>query len=239
MNLTRHLVVTAFGAFPGCPINPTEVLAQSVVRDLERSHALDGWEAQSRTLPTEWGSPAALVADIRTRRSPPDLLLSLGVDAHRNRLCIERFGVNRADLKRSDARGRFAPAGSLVEGGPDRLEGQLHRPPFSTVVEQVASSGRPVDLSDDAGRYLCNAVFYQLLDAFDAEPKPSAAPVVGFIHVPHIIGVSRDVGDSMALPEGVVLGALRDLIVGFCTTIDERSIPGSANQPDALASKTP
>jgi pyroglutamyl-peptidase len=61
------------------------------------------------------------------------------------------------------------------EGGPATLPTRL---PVERIVEALAAEGYEVRTSDDAGGYLCNHLFYEMLTRL-----PDGA-VAGFVHVP-------------------------------------------------------
>ena len=64
----------------------------------------------------------------------------------------------------------------IREGGPDELPTRL---PVDRLLEALEAAGfEEVVTSEDAGGYLCNHVFYRLLDEVDA------SRVAGFVHVP-------------------------------------------------------
>jgi pyroglutamyl-peptidase len=189
----RRFLITGFGPFPGCPVNPSGPLAEAAARRL-------GLEA--RVLPVTWDVPARLGAEMRGW----DGVLALGVAAGRRRVEVERRAFNQAG-EAVDAAGA-AVGGALVPGAPAALEGLLHRPPFDAVVARAIDRGLPVGYSDDAGRYLCNALFFHLLHAGDGRPA-------GFVHVPHVRGISAVPDDPDALDADRATDAVAALAAGF------------------------
>jgi pyroglutamyl-peptidase len=188
----RRFLVTGFGPFPGCPVNPSGALAEAVARRL-------GIEA--RVLPVTWDVPARLAAEVGAF----DGVVALGVARGRRGVDVERRAVNLAASALPDAAGALG-GGPLVPGAPEALEGLLHRAPFDAAVEAARARGLPVGYSDDAGRYLCNALFFHLLRAADGR-RP-----VGFVHVPHLRGVSAPDGDADALDPAIAAEALGALV---------------------------
>ncbi len=191
----RRLLVTGFGPFPGCPVNPTAWLAEEAGRALGLP-----W----RVLPVTWDVPARLAAEA----AEYDGVVALGVARGRRAIEVERFAHNLAGAANADAAGVAGSGGRLVEGAPDVLEGVLHRPPFGAVVASARAGGLPVGESDDAGRYLCNALFFHLLCAAGGRP-------VGFVHVPHLRGVSAAADDTEALDAAVARAAVLHLVTGW------------------------
>lgn len=155
------VLVTGFGPFPKVPVNPTAAVAR----------ALDGAEVAGarvvgRVLPVDWaqGLPAL---DAAVAEAQPDVLIMLGV-APRAGIQVERVARNRCEV-RADVAGATGPA-VLAADGPAELATTL---PWEALCALGAAP------SDDAGGYLCNAVFYR---AMQAHPQIAQR---GFVHVPH------------------------------------------------------
>jgi len=151
------VLVTGFGPFPGVPHNPTSVLARSMHG--EERH---GVRFVGDVLPVSY------------RRSPRQTLAL--VDAHKADYVLGT-GISRG----SSSPRVESVAHHVVESAVD-VEGQtatllrgpaLRRAPWAPAVAEAL--GLP--LSDDAGRYVCNAWLYAMLGA-------SIAPRVAFLHVP-------------------------------------------------------
>jgi pyroglutamyl-peptidase len=102
---------------------------------------------------------------------PPDAVLMIGVAGRSKRVRIERRAVNRASLLLPDAVGRRPGALTLDDGSFARnLRGSPA--PLRAILQRHAVPGR---ISQDAGRYLCNAAYRRAL----------AAPIpVLFVHIP-------------------------------------------------------
>lgn len=163
-----RLLVTGFGPFPGIPCNPSAAIARRVAAS-PRWRRLDV-AASCLILPTTY---AALDDDLdpALERERPDAVLMIGVAGRSRRVRVERRAVNRASLLLPDASGRRPSGLTLAEGptvrhlrdSPERLRAMLRR------------HAVPCGISQDAGRYLCNAAYYRAL----AAPCP-----VLFVHIP-------------------------------------------------------
>ncbi|WP_407523938.1 peptidase C15 [Methylobacterium oryzisoli] len=162
------LLVTAFGPFPGMPVNPSEAVARRLVRS-PRLVLAAGGPPKLRILPTTY-------AAISTHLDPalaeaPAAVLMIGVAGRSRRVRVEMRAVNRASRLFPDAGGRLAARLTLEPDGPYR------RPAGPGAAKALALLARriPVRPSRDAGRYLCNAAYYRAL----AGPVP-----VLFLHIP-------------------------------------------------------
>lgn len=152
-----RVLVTGFGAFPGVPDNPSGRVARAVDGARVGGAIVAGLE-----LPVHWieGPSAAVDA---ARRLDAALVLGLGVAVGRAGAWVERRGV-RIEEGAADARGDVLPGMS----GPGVV-------PATLDCDRLASA-LGAGLSDDAGRYVCNAWLYQVASAL---PVP-----VGFVHLP-------------------------------------------------------
>jgi pyroglutamyl-peptidase len=161
--------VTGFGPFPGMARNPSAELARRVAAS-PRWRRL-GIDAQSLILPTTY---AALnqVLEPALRRAPPHAVLMIGVAGRTRHIRIEGRAVNRASLM-PDAAGQRPDSPTLAKGPASRRL-RLSPVPLRALLRR---HGIPCRISQDAGRYLCNALYYRAL----AGPRP-----VLFIHIPKL-----------------------------------------------------
>ncbi|WP_287746420.1 peptidase C15 [Methylobacterium sp.] len=162
------MLITAFGPFPGMPVNPSEAVARLLARSPRLALAAGGRPAL-RILPTAY---AALATHLDPALAEaPAAVLMIGVAGRSRRVRVEMRAVNRASRLFPDAGGRLAAHLTLEPEGP------FQRRAGPAAVKALARlRGRiPVRSSRDAGRYLCNASYYRAL----AGPVP-----VLFLHIP-------------------------------------------------------
>lgn len=162
------ILVTGFGPFPGCPENPSAALARAVGQRLRRA---PGGAAQVLVLRTAYGAiPDALMPALA---EAPAAVLMLGVATRARRLRVEIRARNRASRLYPDASGR--PAARLVLDP----EGPATRAGTATAQARAALRRHGLDarLSNDAGRYLCNASYFAALG--------TGLPAL-FVHIPPV-----------------------------------------------------
>lgn len=164
-----RLLLTGFGRFPGAPRNPT---AAVVARLAARADLAGRVEIVARVLPVTWEAIEAFPATIA--ETAPDALLLLGLARRAHEIRVERFASARALVAAVDADGERVAAGTLAREGPERKRA---RAPVEALAVAIAATGLPARLSDDAGGYLCNALFRRALEAGDDRP-------VAFLHLP-------------------------------------------------------
>ena len=166
------VLVTGFAPFEGATTNPS----WQAVRAL-RNRRIAGHRIVARELPTEFG--ASLKA-LRTaiRDSKPRLVLCVGVAAGREQISLERVAINVDDARIPDNAGAQPVDVAVVEDGPAAYFATL---PIKGMLVALRETGIPAEISQSAGTFVCNHVFYGLMHALRRRPAVRA----GFIHVPY------------------------------------------------------
>jgi len=174
------ILLTAFGPFPGIPVNATAVLVPRLAQRLRRLAAARSpllstaaISVHTTTLPTEWQRGPDRAESV-IRRLHPDLVLHFGVSALASGFVIERVGRNVCQ-PHPDAAGNLPPSTTL--GPASTRDAAL---PVDAICERLSATGLPVSSSTDAGGYLCNAVLYRTLSL----PIGVRPPMAGFVHIP-------------------------------------------------------
>jgi pyroglutamyl-peptidase len=109
-------------------------------------------------------------------RYRPLAIVMFGLAARVPQLRVETLAQNA--FSRFPDAARFSPAARHIDTrAPNRL---LSRVPAHSLLHAARMHGRPI-LSRDAGRYLCNYVYWR---ALEAAAKPGGPALVVFIHVP-------------------------------------------------------
>jgi pyroglutamyl-peptidase len=167
--MTATLLVTGFERFGTHADNPTA----EAVRALARAGSFEG-RAAFAVLPVTYGGAfAVLRARAERERVRACLLFGLG---NRPAVCVERAAYNATEAAVADNAGDVRAGAPLREGGVDAVQ---TRGPLEAVRDALAGAGAPVVLSDDPGRYVCNATYYRVLTA-----EAPWAPASLFVHVP-------------------------------------------------------
>lgn len=175
MNATKKkLLLTAFEPFGGETSNPS----------LEAARAMAGVEFPGAAL-TVLELPvdrfaAIELASARLRALRPDAVILLGQATARYRVTPERVAINVDDYRIPDNAGNQPAGESIVEGGP---VGYLSTLPVRAITERLLRARIPAAISNTAGTYLCNRLFYRVMHLIATEPLPT---IGGFIHVPYM-----------------------------------------------------
>ena len=175
------VLITGFGRFPGAPFNPSGPLALALARrrrpafaDVQRAvHIFEtSYAAVDRDLPK-------LVA-----KHKPDIVLMFGLAARTPFLRVETRARNAVSILFPDVTG-FRPVERAIAPGQPALRG---RAPFACLLGAARASGARTRLSRDAGRYLCNYVYWRALEA------SRSGTLAQFIHIPPISKTPRRPG---------------------------------------------
>jgi pyroglutamyl-peptidase len=171
MNATRTLLLTGFGLWGDETYNSS----WEAIRQL-RPELPAGWNLRRVQLPVRWGEGARQLRDLLD----PSIgaAISFGM-CGRDRIRPERLAINLADRKRADADGALAPADHLVPEGPAAYWTGFDYP---ELIQELTSAGLPTIESWDAGGFLCNEIFYTLMDG---RARLGATFPAGFVHLPH------------------------------------------------------
>jgi pyroglutamyl-peptidase len=167
-----RVLVTGFGPFPGVEQNASA----SVVRALALSGPPAGIELFAEVIPVEW-TEARAAARRAIATAQPHAILHFGVAKRATGFEIETRAVNMSGPKQ-DRAGVARPGRRLAHSGAPILQPAL---PPATLLRALRLAGFPAQLSRNAGRYLCNALYYwSLTDA------AATGALVSFIHLPAI-----------------------------------------------------
>jgi len=171
-----RVLITGFGPFPGAPFNPSAALANALAR--RRRPALAGIERVVHVFATTYASVDRDLPKLLAQK--PDVVLMFGVAGRRRQLCIETRARNAVSLLFPDASGHRPIHGIIKLRGSAVLTGNA---PFSRL---AGAAGTKARLSRDAGRYLCNYVYWRAL-----EQVRGTRPLVQFVHIPPLSAKPR------------------------------------------------
>ncbi len=199
------VLVTGFAPFGGESVNAS----WEAVSRLPHQVPLAGGTAELTTeeLPVTFTGAAARSRElIETLR--PDVVLHVGVSAAAGAVRLETTARNVADARIPDNAGRQPAGEQLTPGGAESLRSTWL---VGALVGRLRAAGLPVEASDDAGRYVCNATLYSALET--AAGMSEDAPYVGFVHVPSLDTLDVEVTTEV----------LRRLVVELSDQVRRRS----------------
>ncbi|GAA5010083.1 pyroglutamyl-peptidase I [Pseudoluteimonas lycopersici] len=166
------LLLTGFDPFDGAKSNPSWDAASALDGRIVGGHRI-----VARQLPTEFdASLRALRAAIR--ETAPSLVVCLGLAGGRKELSLERVAINIDDARIPDNAGAQPVDAKIAARGPAAYFSTL---PIKAMLAALRKHGIPAQVSQTAGTYVCNHVFYGLMHALRNKRDVRG----GFIHVPN------------------------------------------------------
>ncbi|WP_402465844.1 pyroglutamyl-peptidase I [Isoptericola aurantiacus] len=147
-------------------------------------------EVVTACLPVTFAGAAAECRHLLDRHAP-DAVIAVGLAAGTDVIRLERVAVNVVDARIPDNDGLAPVDVPVVPGGPAAYFSTL---PLKASLTALRDVGLPVAVSNTAGTYVCNALFYELQHAL---AERSGVPS-GFVHVPR-----AEVVDGTAAAEGL------------------------------------
>jgi len=191
------ILLTGFGPFGIHAVNSSQAIVEAVA---QRRALLGLPDLVTALLPVEFDAAGGHIRHL-LRETRPDVCLCLGVhDGAMIRL--EKIAWNRDDPTLCDNAGQTGCLGPIVTESPAFYTATL---PIARFLEILAQGGVPASLSDDAGGYVCNHVFYLACHEIAASGLPTRC---GFVHVPPIDGL----GSLPGLPFEVLLAAVESIL---------------------------
>jgi pyroglutamyl-peptidase len=195
-----NVLVTGFEPFEKDPVNPSWEVAR----------ALDGWRHAGATvqgvcLPCVFDRALASL-DAALAAHKPTLVVCLGLAGGRTEVSVERVAINVNDARIPDNAGQQPIDTAVVADAPAAYFATL---PIKAIVRDLRAQGFPAGVSNTAGTFVCNHVFYGLMHRL---AQHGGAVRGGFVHLPYLPEqAARNAGaPSMALETQVQ--ALRALI---------------------------
>ena len=168
--MTRVLV-TGFGPFEGQAVNASWHAVEALAA---RWTGPD--ELVVRELPVSFRG-ARQAAAVAIAEVEPDLVVCVGRGGGPSAVGVERVAVNVIDARIPDVDGSAPVDVPVIAGAPAAFFSTL---PVKACAAAVARRGVPVEVSNTAGLYVCNATFYALQHLLAARPEVRS----GFVHVP-------------------------------------------------------
>ncbi|HEX2011432.1 MAG TPA: pyroglutamyl-peptidase I [Roseateles sp.] len=166
------ILLTGFEPFGGETVNP----AWEIARALD-GQMIDDARIVARQLPCVFGLALGALATAMAETRPL-LVLALGQAAGRCDLSIERVAINVDDARIPDNAGAQPVDRPVLAGAPAAYFSTL---PIKAMVAGLREAGHPASVSQSAGTFVCNHVFYGLQHQLAGSGVRS-----GFMHIPYL-----------------------------------------------------
>lgn len=200
MNVERKLLFTGFEPFGGETINPS----WEAVRQLN-GEVIDDVTIVAEVVPTVYGKAIATLENLIVTHNP-DIVICVGQAEGRLHMTPERVAINLDDARIPDNGGNQPIDQPIIEDGPVAYWTGL---PIKRMVEAMKKSGVPASVSHTAGTFVCNHIFYGLMDYIN---RTSSSIRGGFIHIPLIPEQTVD-KEAPSLSLDTIIKGLRIAVV--------------------------
>jgi len=190
----KKVLVTGFEPFGGAKINP----ALEAIKRLD-GEQLNGGEIVTCQVPvTRFESTQVVVEAIEHFK--PDYVITLGQAAGRAEITPERIAINIDDYRIPDNAGNQPIDQPIVEGGPAAYFSTL---PIKAITKQLQQAGIACQVSNSAGTFVCNHLFYGLQHYLVGQSIPH-----GFVHIP-LVPEQDTTGSQPVMPLDIIVDGLK------------------------------
>ncbi len=165
------VLLTGFEPFENEPLNPS----WEAVRRLE-GEVIAGHTVVSARLPVVFGAALESI-EAALEATRPALAIAVGQAKGIAGLQLERVALNLDDARIPDNAGRQPVDTPVIANAPTAYLTTL---PVKAMMAALLQAGIPAHVSQSAGTFVCNHVFYGLRHLAESRPGLRA----GFIHIP-------------------------------------------------------
>lgn len=168
------ILLTGFEPFGGEKVNPSILACKKL-----DGRKFNNYTVMVEEIPLRFAEIQGTL-ERHIKRHEPAAIISTGQGGG-SWLNLERIAINVADTTRVAYNCGEKPCDAvLVEGGPAAYLTGL---PIRRLLDKVRAAGVPAEISNSAGAFGCNQIFYHLMNHVARERLDIPA---GFIHVPKL-----------------------------------------------------
>ena len=148
-----RILITSFEPFGDSLSNITQDILSALPCNIGKAEVI------KHCLPVSFQRAPIALREIITEHTP-DMLLLLGQCPNGENIRLERFAINMMDSQKADNDGYCPSEEQIYPGAP-----LAYRTPINikTIANQLQEQQLPVAISNSAGLYVCNRVYYEAL----------------------------------------------------------------------------
>lgn len=207
------VLLTGFSPFDGESINSSWEAVQAL-----QGEQISGHTVLCAQLPVAFDVSHEQLMDL-VREHHPALVICVGQATGRRAISLERIAINIADARIADNAGAKPIDKPVVSGGQPAYFSTL---PIKAMLRDMAEAGLPAEVSQTAGTFVCNHLFYGLMH--DLQRRRALTGVRGgFIHLP-----SLATDDTVALSLSDMQKGLRIAITSALVTTHDVKLGAGA-----------
>lgn len=212
----RHRVlVTGFDPFGGQTVNPSWIAVQQL-----DGTEIDDHRVVAAQVPTRFDRSLPVLYELLAEHRP-SLVLCTGQAGGRSAISLERVAINVIDARIPDNAGAQPIDVPVAEGAPAAYFSTL---PIKAMLAAVLGAGVRAEVSQTAGTFVCNQVFYGLMHRL-ATDASLAGVRGGLVHVPWL----PQQGQPSMTTEQLVMGLRAAIGCALRTRADVRLQAGALN----------
>ncbi|WP_066272476.1 pyroglutamyl-peptidase I [Hydrogenophaga palleronii] len=170
----RKVLLTGFDAFGGAALNPSWLAVSSLHGRQVLGHTL-----VAAQLPTVFDASLQTLNSL-LKQHRPAVVICVGQAGGRRAISLERVAINVNDAPTSDNAGAQPVDTPVRAGAPVAYFTGL---PIKAMLAALQREGIAAEVSQTAGTFVCNHVFYGLMHALATDPLLRHTRG-GFVHVP-------------------------------------------------------
>ncbi|MFD4820406.1 pyroglutamyl-peptidase I [Peribacillus butanolivorans] len=172
--MKQKVLLTGFEPFGGERVNPS----WEAVKQLH-GEVIDDVTLVAEQIPTVFGKSVAVMEKLIQQHNP-DIVICVGQAGGRLHITPERVAINMDDARIPDNQGNQPIDEPIADKGPVAYWSTI---PIKRIVENMKENNIPASVSHTAGTFVCNHIFYGLMDYIT---RTSSSIRGGFIHIPFI-----------------------------------------------------
>ncbi|XP_074566630.1 uncharacterized protein LOC141823268 [Curcuma longa] len=190
--------ITGFKKFHGVSENPTETIVRNLKGFMQKKELPEGLVLGSCNVLETAGEGAlpqlleffqhAVSGEVNeSLNMKQTILLHLGVNSGATRFAIENQAVNEATFRCQDEKGWKPQRVPIISSDGSLSTVRETSLPVNEIVKALLNMGYDVMPSDDAGRFVCNFVYYHSLRFAEQNRIKSL-----FVHVPLFLTIDEE-----------------------------------------------
>lgn len=200
--VSKTVLLTGFEPFDGETINP----AWEAVKALDGVEIAPGYHIVSRQLPCVF-QRSLKVLEQTLQALRPSLVIAVGQAGGRMDISLERVAINLDDARIADNAGQQPIDTAVVEHAPAAYFSTL---PLKAMLLALRENGIPASVSQTAGTFVCNHVFYGLMHLLR---DYSSMVRAGFVHIPYLPQQAARFPGTPSMSAEQVTAALRQMVL--------------------------
>jgi pyroglutamyl-peptidase len=173
MSHSRKILLTGFEPFGDSTVNPSILACRRL-----KGKTVDGFEIVVEEIPLRYHEIRSIIEGHIARLDPAAVICT--GQSGRASISLERVAINVADARIPYNCGVHPVDEPLNSEGPAAYFSAL---PLREILEAVKDARVPVAISNSAGTFGCNQIFYHLMDY---RSRVGLEIPAGFIHVPFL-----------------------------------------------------